>query len=104
MIRRAALAPPTEVDQPAKYGSRKKTRVVNFGTAGMLLAWCYTATISSAIFLSLFGYLCIGFLVIRAFGVPKFDDLVHLNRGDRLWLRTFHAWLWPVYVLTSRKR
>lgn len=69
MIRREALASPREVLPPAKYGSWKKTQVVNFGTAGMLLACCYSATMSLAIFMGLFGYLCIGFLAIRAFGV-----------------------------------
>ena len=85
--------------QATKYGSWGKTNVVNFSMLGLLIAWCYTILISSELFTAIFIYLCYGFLSNRTIGVPITDDLAHLNFSDRLWLRTFHAWIWPVYVL-----
>jgi hypothetical protein len=81
-----------------KYGSRVKTSVVNLSTLGLFIAWGYTFSISGELFSAILFYLFYGFLANRTIGVPITDDLAHLNFSDRLWLRTFHAWLWPVYV------
>ena len=85
--------------QLTKYGSLGKTQLINIGMLGLNLVWFYSLSISSELFNALFIYLCYGFLVIRGVGIPTTDDLAHLNFSDRLWLRTFHAWLWPYYVL-----
>jgi len=84
--------------QLTKYGSLGKTQLVNMGMLGLNLVWFYSLSISSELFNALFIYLCYGFLVIRGVGIPTTDELAHLSFSDRLWLRTFHAWLWPYYV------
>lgn len=86
-----------------KYGSRKKTLIVNFGTAGVLLIWCYSALISTTLFYVLFAYMIVGFMVLLLVGAPRPADLEGLNISDRIWLRMFHAWLWPVYAIALRK-
>lgn len=84
--------------QATKYGSWRKTAVVNFSMFGLFIALYYIFSISGELFSAILFYLCYGFLTNRTIGVPITDDLAHLNFSDRLWLRTFHALLWPVYV------
>lgn len=88
--------------ETTKYGSRKKTLVVNIGTAAVLMGWCYSALISTTLFYVLFAYMIVGFVVLLLIGAPKPEDLAGLKISDRLWLRMFHAWLWPVYVMVLR--
>lgn len=105
MIERAILAPQEKQQREiTKYGSRRKTLVVNLANFAVLLSWAYLSSISLPLFWLGFGYLCIGFLVIRTVGVPRRDALEPLNFLDRVWLRIFHALFWPWYIKKSYER
>ena len=105
MVERAILAPMEERQRQAiKYGSFKKTFVVNVVTLLLAAAWLYTMRISPNLFLSIFVYVCLGFVLIHFFRVPKTDDLADLNLSDRFTLRLFHAWLWPIYVIYAARQ
>ena len=99
MMERAILAPQEEQQREiTKYGSRRKTLVVNLMNFAVLLSWLYLSSLSLLLFWLGLGYLCIGFLVIRSLGVPQSDALEPLNFLDRVWLYIFHALFWPWYI------
>ena len=78
--------------------SAKKTLMISIATNILLLSWSYTALISKSLFCWLLAYLCVGYLANAIFGVPTASDLALLNFRERLVRRTFHAWLWPIYL------
>ena len=100
MLDRAIMSPMEEQQRQAtKYGSRSRTLTIHLVNLGLLLAWMYYAPASKLLFWSLFVYQGIGFFVLNRVGVPTASDLTGLNLNDRFWLRIFHAWLWPAYLM-----
>lgn len=87
--------------QATKYGSWGRTNGINFSMLGLMLSWLYTSTFSNELFMGIFGYLCMGNIIIRFFSVPTLDEIEHLDFSDRLWLRTFYAWWWPYYLFVK---
>lgn len=100
MMDRAIMAPMEEQQRQAtKYGSRSRTLTIHLVNFGFLLMWMYFAPASKLVLWGLFVYQGIGFFVLSRIGVPTAANLAGLNMNDRFWLRIFHAWLWPAYVL-----
>jgi hypothetical protein len=90
--------------QEMRLRSAKKTLIISIATNILLLSWSYTALISKSLFCSLLVYLCTGYLANAIFGVPTASDLALLNFRERLVRRTFHAWLWPIYLMYFIRR
>ena len=84
--------------QEARLRIAKKTLLISIATNILLLSWSYTAIISKTLFCWLLVYLCAGYLANAIAGVPTASDLAFLNFRERLVRRTFHAWLWPIYL------
>lgn len=100
MVERAIQVPVEEQQRQAtKYGTRKKTLVIHAVNFALLLAWMRFGAGSPAVFWGVLAYLVIGFLMLRSLRVPPASDLEALNLNERLWLRVFHAWLWPAYLM-----
>jgi hypothetical protein len=81
-----------------KYGTPIRTLTVHLVNQLLLLAWIYIGAASQLVFWGVFVYLGIGLLVLRRVGAPDVAGLAGLNAIDRLWLRVFYAWQWPLYV------
>jgi hypothetical protein len=88
--------------QATKYGSWGRTNAINLSMFGLMMAWCYTILISPELFFGILIYLCFGSLINRAADVPTANELARLSFNDKLWLRTFYAWLWPYYSVVGR--
>jgi len=89
--------------QATKYGSWGRTNAINFSMLGLMSAWCYTLLVSPLLFIGILIYLCLGGVINHSGGVPTTDELGHLSFSDKLWLRTFYAWLWPYYSVVGKK-
>lgn len=79
------------------FGTQKKTFLVIIINFIFTCFWLYTVTISPKIFLAFFVYLIIGFWFSRFLKFQK-SNLAQLKLIDKITLRTFYAWLWPLYA------
>lgn len=86
------------VQQASKFGSPKRTVVIGLVNFVLLIGWCYTGLISLNLFYGVFIYLILGLLVLRGFAMPKAIPIERLGFSDRLWVKVFYAWFWPLYL------
>ena len=81
-----------------RFGSRKKTRLVEFLNLTLLLGMVFSWSHFPASFWPTVGYLAVGLAVNRWLGVVRFEGLPPLKRSERRTLHLFYAWFWPLYV------
>ena len=86
------------VEQASKFGSPKRTVVIGLVNVVLLIGWCYTSLIALNLFYGIFIYLILGLLVLRGFAMPKAIPIERLGFSDRLWVKIFYAWFWPLYL------
>ena len=85
-----------------RFGSRKKTRLVEFLNLTLLLGMAFSWIRFPASFWPTVGYLAVGLAVNRWLGVVQFEGLPPLKRSERRTLHLFYAWFWPLYVWAWR--
>ena len=103
MIERAMMAPGEEMERQATvFGSRRKTLVVGLVNLGLICAWGFLARWPLFLWFGV-AYQCIGHLVIRAMRVPITPEPSSLKFHNRVWLRMFYAWFWPLYLAYRHK-
>ena len=86
------------VENANRFGSPRRTVVIVLVNTILLIGWCYTALISPFLFYGIFIYVIVGLFVIRGFAMSKTIPFERLGFTDRLWVKIFYAWLWPVYL------
>ena len=81
-----------------KYGNFRQTIQVHSVNMILLFGICVLSNIySQAVNIGL-AYLSVGLVVIKILGAPHQRLLKNLGWKDRIWLRVFHAWFWPLYL------
>lgn len=99
MIQQAVTAPGKALEREAtKFGTRRKSVVIQLVNMSLLLTAVASWKSYPGISLVIFAYQVIGLALTRILDVPPAVDLEPLNLVDRIWLRVFHAWLWPAYL------
>jgi hypothetical protein len=99
MIRQVVAGPGQALErQGTKFGARAKTVVIQLVNMSLLLGAAAVAKSYPGISLLILTYQVIGLVLTKSLGVPPAADLEPFNLVDRIWLRVFHAWLWPVYL------
>ncbi|PHV19142.1 hypothetical protein CSQ92_27600 [Janthinobacterium sp. BJB446] len=99
MIERALQAPAKGAQRDAyKFGSPIKTLVIIVLNANLLYGWLWFS--HRSIFMLWIGllYLIVGFVVQHLVKIPSANEMSSLKFWERLWLRIFYAWFWPIYV------
>lgn len=103
MVEQAMAARDEEMERQATvFGSRRKTIIVGLVNFVLLCGWAAFAG-SPLVFWFGFGYQCIGHLVIRSMHIPITPAPASLRFHNRIWLRIFYAWFWPMYLAYGRK-
>lgn len=104
MAERALFAPFEEQERQGKiFGSRKKTLVVTLTNCALMLAWARLGFAYPVILWAGFVYQIIGHIVLYRMRAKVGQNLVGLGLRDRVVLRIFYAWFWPIYVAQWRK-
>lgn len=85
------------------YGSARKTLLINFVNMTLIVGLCYLSIVSSDVVLIGFSYLVFGLVITKVMGVVRKEIVKGLQWNDRVWLRIFHAWFWPLYLWAWRK-
>lgn len=104
MVERAILAPFEERERKGKiFGSRKKTLIVGLTNCALMLAWVRLGFSFPAVLYIGFIYQIVGHIVLYLMGAKVGHNLVGLGLRERIVLRVFYAWFWPIYVAQWRK-
>lgn len=103
MVERAMMAPGEEMERQATvFGSRRKTLAVGLVNFVLICAWGALAG-SPVVFWCGLVYQCVGHLVMYSMRVKITPEPASLRFHNRVWLRMFYAWFWPMYLAYSRK-
>lgn len=105
MVERAMMAPGEEMERQATvFGSRRKTLVVGLVNFVLVCTWGALAG-SPMVFWCGCGlvYHCVGHLVMYSMRVRITPEPTSLRFHNRVWLRMFYAWFWPMYLAYRRK-
>ena len=103
MVERAMMARDEEMERQATvFGSRRKTLVVGLVNFILICGW---AVLAGSSFVFWIGpiYQCVGHLVIRVMRIQITPNPASLKFYNRVWLRMFYAWFWPMYLAYGRK-
>lgn len=104
MAERVILAPFEERERQGKvYGSRKKTLIVSLTNCALMLAWVRLSFAFPAILYIGFLYQIVGHIVLYMIRAKVGHNLAGLGLRERIVLRVFYAWFWPIYVAQWRK-
>lgn len=104
MAERAILAPFEEMERQGKiFGSRKKTLVVVLTNCALMLAWVRFGFSFPAVLYIGFLYQIAGHIVLYLMRAKIGQNLIGLGLRERIILRVFYAWFWPLYVAQWRK-
>lgn len=103
MVERAMMARDEELERKATvFGSRRKTAVVGLVNFVLICGWVALAG-SSFVFYFGLVYQIIGHVVIKLMRIQITPDPANLRFDNRVWLRIFYAWFWPMYLAYGRK-
>jgi hypothetical protein len=104
MVERAIMAPGEEMEREATaFGSIHKTQVVGLVNLVLVCAWAGLSMRFPWVFWCGVGYQCIGHTVITAMRIQITPAPDTLKFHQRVWLRMFYAWFWPIYLAYGRK-
>lgn len=99
MIERALQAPAKGAQRDAsKFGSPIKTLMIIILNANLLYGWLWFSHRSIFVLWLGLAYLTVGCVVQRLVKVPSANEMTGLKIWERIWLRIFYAWFWPIYV------
>lgn len=104
MVERAIMAPGEEMEREATaFGSIRKTQVVGLVNLVLVCAWAGLSMRFPWVFWCGVGYQCIGHTVITTMRIQITPAPATLKFHQRVWLRMFYAWFWPIYLAYGRK-
>ena len=81
------------------YGTPKQTLTVRLVNVAMLVLTLCAISFSETLLYVIFVYVFVGFLTIKAKGMPTSVDTTKFGFYDRWNLKLFFAWQWPVLLL-----
>jgi hypothetical protein len=81
------------------YSTPKQTLTVRLVNVAMLVLTLCAISFSETLLYVIFVYVFVGFLTIKAKGMPTSVDTTKFGFYDRWNLKLFFAWQWPVLLL-----
>jgi len=85
-----------------KFGTWGQTMQVHMLNFALMLGTVSLAPVSVNLLNSVGVYVIVGILVLKRAGIPSADQLAGLAWSDRLWLRIYYAWFWPLYLMARK--
>jgi hypothetical protein len=100
LIDHAINAPAKErMRQMTMFGTKRETLKINAINILLSVAWLSSGMLSNDLFLGVMVYLCMGYVVTKVKGMPTPVDTTKLDFMDRVTIRMYYAWQWPVLLM-----
>jgi hypothetical protein len=80
------------------FGSWGQALQIHALNLSMIVGLLSLTTTSMDLYYAALGYVFVGVLILRMAGIPSKTRMAPFGTPVRMWLRCYHAWLWPLYL------
>lgn len=85
--------------QMTMFGTKRETLKINAVCILLSIVSLCAGMLSNDLFLGIMAYLCLGYVVTKVKGMPTPVDTTKLDFMDRVTIRMYYAWQWPVLLM-----